>query len=62
MLPLTVFIVNCEFVRATPGRSVSLAIGMHGKTEKIGPADPARSLIIEWTAQLPATRRSPTSR
>jgi hypothetical protein len=26
LLVLTVFIVNCEFVRATPGRLVSLAM------------------------------------
>jgi hypothetical protein len=32
---------------------------MHGKSEKISPADPARRLVIEWTAQLPAARRSP---
>jgi CubicO group peptidase (beta-lactamase class C family) len=32
-------------------------IGSHGKSEKIFPADPARRLVIEWTAQLPAPRK-----
>jgi hypothetical protein len=32
---------------------------MHGKSEKIMAA---RRLVIEWTAQLPATRRSATAR
>jgi len=30
---------------------------MNSKSEKIMPADPSRRLVIEWTAQLPATRR-----
>ncbi len=33
-------------------------IGMYGKSEKISAADPARCLVIEWTAQLPTTRRN----
>jgi hypothetical protein len=37
-------------------------IGMHGKSEKLSPAGPARRLVIEWTAQLPATRRNAVSR
>jgi hypothetical protein len=32
---------------------------MHDKSEKIMAA---RRLVIEWTAQLPATRRSPATR
>jgi hypothetical protein len=31
---------------------------MYGKSEKIMPARPTRRLVIEWTAQLPATRRN----
>jgi hypothetical protein len=37
-------------------------IGMRDKSEKISPADPARRLVIEWTAQLPASRRRTTTR
>ena len=37
-------------------------IGMHGKSEKIMPADPARRLVIEWTAQLPEGRRNAAAR
>jgi hypothetical protein len=37
-------------------------MGIHGKSEKIIPANPARRLVIEWTAQLSAARRSPTAR
>ena len=33
-------------------------IGVGDKCEKISPADPARRLVVEWTAQLPASRRS----
>jgi hypothetical protein len=35
---------------------------VQSKTEKISPADPARRLNIEWTAQLTAARRSPADR
>jgi hypothetical protein len=35
---------------------------MHGKSEKISPADPARRLVIEWTAEFPTTRRNAISR
>jgi hypothetical protein len=37
-------------------------IGMHGKSEKIMSADSAQRLVIEWTTQLPATRRSAAAR
>jgi hypothetical protein len=39
-----------------------IRIGMHGKSEKFSPADPARRLVIEWTAQLPTTRHNAVSR
>jgi len=35
---------------------------MHGKSEKIMPIGPARRLVIEWTAQLPATKRHAAAR
>jgi hypothetical protein len=35
---------------------------MHDKFEKIMSAEPGRRLIIEWTAQLPTTRRNTVSR
>jgi hypothetical protein len=35
---------------------------MCGKSEKIMPTDPARRLVIEWTAQLPATQRGAAAR
>ncbi len=37
-------------------------IGMHDKSENIYAANPARRLVIEWTAQLLAARRSAATR
>jgi hypothetical protein len=37
-------------------------IGSHGKSEKIMTADLGRRLVIEWTAQLPQTRRGSVTR
>jgi hypothetical protein len=37
-------------------------IGAHGKSEKIFAADPGRRLVIEWTAELPTTRRNSSPR
>jgi hypothetical protein len=37
-------------------------IATHGKSEKISPADLGRRLVIEWTAQLPPTRRDAVTR
>jgi len=31
---------------------------MRDKSEKINPADPARRLVVEWTAQLTTSRRN----
>jgi hypothetical protein len=45
-----------------PDRNPRGVQGVYGKSEKISPADPARRLVIEWTAQLPATRRNTVPR
>jgi len=34
----------------------------HGKSEKIIAADLGRRLVIEWTTQLPSTRRDTVTR
>lgn len=57
---------SADFARLTEDADMiwvhGTRIGGHGKSEKISATDLGRRLVIQWTAQLPRTRRDPMTR